>query len=634
MNVLLTRLALLIALLIAGSASAAPATAAVAGDLAYTDLGSAIRIDGCATATCPAAITIPATLSGKPVTTLQVAAFYNKTTLTSVAFTTPSNLTSISDTAFRNTRLTSIAIPQGVTSVGDEAFLDVTTLTSASLPASLTSIGQTAFKSTGLTAVTIPATLTTVGASAFAHTSGLRTVTFAEPSSLTALPSRAFEGSGITTIAVPDSVTAIGDYAFTVCPDLTAAILGRGTATIGTGAFMSSPSLTSVTFPADGSLTSIGGSAFYATGLVSLRIPDSVTSMGTWAFASTNALNDVTIGRGLVEIPQLAFHQSGIRSISFASPSAVTTINNQAFYGVANLATITIPSSVSTIGADAFWLASGLRSVTFAWPSAVTSLGFKTFRDASNLTTVDFFGNAPTVTAGAFSGTAAALRIRYLTATTGWTASLDSITTALAPPWTPATPTATGGDGSATVTTAVAYPSNAPTDITVTAAPGGRSCRIDGGSGTCTITGLANGTAYTFTAVAANGTGASGASDPSSPVVPAAAASPARTAGTVRVARPRTSGRAVTTVVTVTGPGLIRQTATRLASGRRATTTICTAERRTKGAGRITIACTFGARIRAELRRHAIRVRLTTRFTPLGGNATSSTTTITIPRSR
>lgn len=613
MNVLLTRLALLIALLIACSASVAPATAAVAGDLSYTDLGSTIRIDGCATATCPAAITIPATLSGKPVTTLQVAAFYNKTTLTSVAFTTPSNLTSISNTAFRNTRLTSIAIPQGVTSVGDEAFLDVTTLASASLPASLT----------------------TMGASAFAHTSGLQTVTFAEPSSLTALPSRAFEGSGITTIAVPDSVTAIGDYAFTVCPDLAAAILGRGTATIGTGAFMSSPSLTSVTFPANGSLTSIGGSAFYATGLVSLRIPDSVTSMGTWAFASTSALNDVTIGRGLVEIPQLAFYQSGIRSISFDSPSAVTTINNQAFTSTGNLETITIPSSVSTIGPDAFWLASGLRSVTFAWPSSVTSLGFKTFRDASNLTTVDFFGNAPTVAAGAFSGTASSLRVRYLTATTGWSSSLDSITTALAPPWTPATPTATGGDGSATVTTAVAYPSNAPTDITVTAAPGGRSCRIEGGSGTCTVAGLANGTTYTFTAVAANGTGTSGTSAPSAPVVPAApTTAPAATTSTLRVARPQASGRAVTTIVTVAGPGLIRQTATRLTSGRRATTTICTAERRTKGAGRITIVCLFDRGVRAELRRHPIRVRLTTRFTPARGKTASSTTTITIPRSR
>jgi hypothetical protein len=472
MNALPARLAMLIAVLIAASVIAAPATAAVEGDLSYTDLGSTIRIDGCATSTCPAAITIPTTLIGKPVTSLATSAFSGQSSLTSVSFATPSNL------------------------------------------------------------------------------------------------------------------------------------------------------------------EWIASAAFYRSGLVSINLPDSVTMIGTWAFAETPSLNTVTIGRGLTEIPQLAFFQSGIRSISFVSPSAVTTIDNQSFYGVANLETITIPSSVSVIGTDAFWTATGLRSVVFAWPSAVTSLGSKTFLDASNLATIDFFGNAPTVAAGAFSGTPSSLVVRYLSASTGWTASLDGRATALAAPWTPATPTATAGDASAAVTTSVAFPSNTPSEITVTAAPGGQSCRISGASGTCTITGLTNGTAYTFTAVATSTAGTSSASSASAPVTPSATAvAPERAATTLRVAKPRTAGQALTTTVTVTGPGVIRQTATRIAAGKRSST-ICSTQRRTKNAGKVTITCAFDARIRAELRRHAIRVRVTTQFTPTNGKAAVMTSTLTIPRSR
>jgi hypothetical protein len=101
----------------------------------------------------------------------------------------------------------------------------------------------------------------------------------------------------------------------------------------------------------------------------------------------------------------------------------------------------------------------------------------------------------------------------------------------------------------------------------------------------------------------------------------------------LRVAKPRTAGQALTTTVTVTGPGVIRQTATRIAAGKRSST-ICSTQRRTKNAGKVTITCAFDARIRAELRRHAIRVRVTTQFTPTNGKAAVMTSTLTIPRSR
>jgi len=542
--------------------AASPAAAAVSGDLQYSDTGTTITIDRCVAETCPASITIPATIAGKPVTTIGTNAFLGAGLLRTVTF-------------------------EGTSS--------------------LTTIGAQAFRQTGLTAITIPASVTTIGDEAFWLAGLLTTVTFGGTSSLTTIGDGAFRQTGLTSIAIPASVTSIGELAF-----------------------FSTPALKTATFAADARLTTIGHSAFRQSGLTSVTLPDSVTTLDNAVFSETTALETVSIGRGLTSIPQLAFYESALRSIRFREPSVVTSIQNQAFYGVPNLATITIPSSVTSVGADTFRNATGLTSVVFAWPSTVPSFGSLTFNGTSNLTTIDFFGAAPTVSAGAFDGTSAALTVRYLAATGGWAATLGRIPTALAPPWTPATPTATPGAGSAAVTTSVAYPSNAPSEIRVTASPGGRTCSIVGSAGTCTVTGLTDGTAYTFTATAASAAGTSGASDPSSPVTPATPAQD--TAVELRVSKPRTTRRAIVSTVTMSGPGVIRQIATR--RPRAAGAPLCTAVRRTAKAGSLTITCAFTPRVRAELRRRSIRAVVTTTFTPIGGAKTTSTRTIVIPRSR
>jgi hypothetical protein len=86
----------------------------------------------------------------------------------------------------------------------------------------------------------------------------------------------------------------------------------------------------------------------------------------------------------------------------------------------------------------------------------------------------------------------------------------------------PAVPTAVAGNAQAAVTVAQGTGSGgAPTSFTVTSSPGGSTCTIAGTSGSCVITGLTNGTAYTFTATATNGGGTSSASLPATPVIPA-----------------------------------------------------------------------------------------------------------------
>ncbi len=153
-----------------------------------------------------------------------------------------------------------LAIPDGVTSIGNEAFWFCDSLTSVTIPDSVTSIGGGAFAGClSLTSVTIPDSVTSIGDYAFR------------------------ECDSLTSVTIPDSVTSIGDYAFNWCKSLTSVTIPDSVTSIGENAFWGCESLTSVTIP--NSVTSIGDGAFCkCTSLTSVTIPDSVTSIGEDAF--------------------------------------------------------------------------------------------------------------------------------------------------------------------------------------------------------------------------------------------------------------------------------------------------------------------------------------------------------------
>ena len=146
------------------------------------------------------------------VTSIGNNAFLNNTALTSV--TIGSSVTSIGDSAFEgNTALTSVIIPDSVISIGDEAFYGtgLTSVTFSGIP-KLISIGEIAFASTrALRHITIPNSVKTIGFSAF-EVSGLTSVTFGNQVDL--IGPYAFFGTQITSITIPESVTSIGEYAF------------------------------------------------------------------------------------------------------------------------------------------------------------------------------------------------------------------------------------------------------------------------------------------------------------------------------------------------------------------------------------------------------------------------------------
>lgn len=133
-------------------------------------------------------------------------------------------VTTIGDRAFGEcTSLTSVTIPEGVTSIGDDAFSLCVKLTSISLPKSLTSIGSWGFSATGLTSITIPENVRSIGCEAF-YACKLKKVVL--PEGITRISSRTFAMcSNLTDITIPDSVTSIDEGAFCGCDKLDSIVI-------------------------------------------------------------------------------------------------------------------------------------------------------------------------------------------------------------------------------------------------------------------------------------------------------------------------------------------------------------------------------------------------------------------------
>src|SRR5574344_703485 len=182
-----------------------------------------------------------------------------------------------------SSRITSVVIESGVTSIGKYAFKGYSVLSSVSIPSGVTSIGvQAFFNCPALTSVSIPTSVISIGTRVFEGCSGVTTITV--DASNTAYRSTDGVGNECNAILSKDGKTLITGCKTTTIPS--------GVTSIGDRAFQSCSTLTSVSIPS--SVTSIGSSAFYACpGLTSVNISNSVTSIGNDAFYGCTALTDV-----------------------------------------------------------------------------------------------------------------------------------------------------------------------------------------------------------------------------------------------------------------------------------------------------------------------------------------------------
>ena len=170
----------------------------------------------------------------------------------------------------------------------------------------------------------------------------------------------------------------LGDYAFYGCSGLTSLTLPSSVTSIGSYAFYGCSGLTSFTLPS--SVTSIGYKAFaYCSGLTSLTIPSSVTSIGESAFKGCSGLTSLTIPSSVTSIGDEAFaYCSGLTSLTI--PSSVTSIGESAFKGCSGLTSLTIPSGVTSIGSYAFYGCSGLTSI-YVYLEKTPKLGKDIFKE-------------------------------------------------------------------------------------------------------------------------------------------------------------------------------------------------------------------------------------------------------------
>jgi hypothetical protein len=270
----------------------------------------------------------------------------------------PGNIISISGEwksgpFYRCSSLTSINIPESVTSIGHDAFSGCSSLTSINIPEGVKSIGYRAFSScSSLTNINIPEGVTSIESSAFDGCSSLTSINI--PKGVTSIGHDAFSGcSSLTSINIPESVTSIGNYAFYGCSSLTSINIPESVTSIGSGAFRGCSSLTNINIPKG--VTSIGNYVFDGcSSLTSINIPESVTSIGSGAFDGCSSLTSITIPESVTWIGSNAFRGcSSLTNINI--PKGVTSIGMYAFYGCSSLTSITIPEGVTSIGNYAFY---------------------------------------------------------------------------------------------------------------------------------------------------------------------------------------------------------------------------------------------------------------------------------------
>ena len=364
----------------------------------------------------------------------------------------------INDNVFAdNTNLTAVTLPKGLVEIGASAFLGCQNLESVVLPESLTTFGRDAFNDCRLLkAIKIPSGITTIPDRCFYGCSSLESVTISE--GVTAIGDDAFQSCNLNALTLPESLETIGIYAFCNNSSLKSVNIPAKVKTIGEQAF-SSCGLTELLITEG--VQTIGDRAFYENRLKNLTLPSTITSIGESAFScySSNlqsivcntvippVLGDNAFGSSVkdIKVPLssiAAYRQAegwknftnyyggdvvnnGItyriddNSATITAAEATLTeanipssvefegnqypvikINDEVFFGNANLIVVTLPESLTTLGREAFSFCKSLKTIKI--PSGVTAIPGGCFYGCSSLESVTIPEGVTAIVGSAF----------------------------------------------------------------------------------------------------------------------------------------------------------------------------------------------------------------------------------------
>ena len=294
------------------------------------------------------------------------------------------------------------------------------------LPENITKIGAYTFNScTGLTGIGIPDSITSIGDRGFVGCSALTNMYM--PDSVSLLGNHVFHGcTKLSNIKISDNLASIKDYMFYSCKALKSITIPNSVTSIGTMAFYECSALTSINI--SNSVTSIGESAFSkCKALKSITIPNSVASISANAFTDCEVLEKLDVDsenkyydsrNNCNAIIETASNKLIIGCKNSIIPDTVSSIGNYAFYGCTGLKSITIPGKVTDIGGSAFDSCTSLSSVTIS--DGVTSIGTHAFYNCkalrkiyipSTIVSIDDGCTANGVTRAPFAGCSSALKI-------------------------------------------------------------------------------------------------------------------------------------------------------------------------------------------------------------------------------
>ena len=291
-----------------------------------------------------------------------------------------------------------VVIPEGVTSIGKEAFRGCDAIISIAIPNGVTNIGAGAFElCNNLAKVTIPRSVKSIGSAAFFGCDTLMGLTISDlaawcdidfsqqqnPFCCASKHSLYLNDMPVQDLDIPRGVTTIKDYAFFGCDSLTRVSFPDSVTTIGAEAFGNCNNLMYVTIPE--SVTSVGGCAFINCSKAEFVISDEAANRPEYFKIEKGTLRKYYGPGGHVVIPQ-----------------GVTNIGKAAFYKCSSLTAITIPEGVISIGYGAFDKCSALTSVTI--PEGAKSIGGYAFNGGTKLTEVKIPQSLKSIGERAFSG--------------------------------------------------------------------------------------------------------------------------------------------------------------------------------------------------------------------------------------